>query len=340
MIRLSLIVSLLALNIFFSDQKGWAWYHAHHQLSVQTSYQQVPAHCRALFDYGGLWTGGVESDIIRSDRPLINPSHKNDTWRITASYQAALEVANNPGLSSRRVARSFHYIMDQSEAETNLRKHLQQATGINTRALGYEVLRNIASGTNPYFSQNYARRMKVISSLGMKGVEEEVSDLRNYFNEKVIYATKNLHQPAEAKRFLEETLSYYFTSIIALQNSVMYQFCAEAPRKVQPPPQQATPRPPVGIVSQGEKDALIKEINQVYSTRWYKHWCAKGTSGCAIAPSDQRGALEWWVINSTKRGQLEAVRKRLYCFDPCLMRNLGDIHIGACLENCKKQFPF
>lgn len=105
--------------------------------------------------------------------------------------------------------------------------------------------------------------------------------------------------------------------------------------------QQAKPAPQQ-LVSEVEKQALTREIENVYATRWLKHWCEnpKPWSGCGIVPKGAKDALLWKVVNSTNKKQLEAIRNRLRCYDPCIMGNLNDAQRYECTRRCDQQYPW
>jgi len=129
----------------------------------------------------------------------------------------------------------------------------------------------------------------------------------------------------------QENCSFY-------QNAYNYLQKWEQQAKL-PPPKTSKP-PTEQPVSEGEKQALINEINNVYNTRWLKHWCTPSWSGCMIVPKAAKDGLVWRVGRSTKRKQLDAIRNQLNCFDPCIMGKLNDAQRNGCTKNCEQKYPW
>jgi hypothetical protein len=95
------------------------------------------------------------------------------------------------------------------------------------------------------------------------------------------------------------------------------------------------PRP-----TDAEKQALTREIEQLYVSKWKAYWCKTSWSGCSIAPSGAKDALVSRAFYASKRSQLAAIRSTLYCWDPCIMGNLNDSARAACLKRCDQQFGY
>ena len=95
------------------------------------------------------------------------------------------------------------------------------------------------------------------------------------------------------------------------------------------------PRP-----TDAEKQALTREIEQLYVSKWKAYWCKTSWSGCAIAPSGAKDALVSRAFYASKRSQLAAIRSTLYCWDPCIMGNLNDSARAACQKRCDQQFGY
>jgi hypothetical protein len=239
-----MVLSVCLLSLLLSSQPAWAWQHIHHIQAAKISYNQIPAQCRRQFNLTSLMWGGIEPDkkkdrMNKLRKVLINPSHKNDTGRITASYGAALKVADsNRTMATQRIARSFHYILDQSEAEDNLRERLYRTTGLNSRALGLEVLMDIQKGANLYYRRHYPQMALNYSRLTWQGIEAEVRQIRKNMNQAVEKSLQyaRSHTPrAQIRSYYQGALSYYLTSILALQNTVMYRFCNRQKTKTATP---------------------------------------------------------------------------------------------------------
>jgi len=89
-----------------------------------------------------------------------------------------------------------------------------------------------------------------------------------------------------------------------------------------------------------EKQALIREIEQLYVSKWKAYWCKKLWQGCAIVPSGAKDGLVSRAFYASKRSQIAAVRSILYCWDPCIMGDLNDSARAACQKRCDQQFGY
>jgi hypothetical protein len=95
------------------------------------------------------------------------------------------------------------------------------------------------------------------------------------------------------------------------------------------------------LATEAEKQALTREIENLYVSKWKKHWCSpKNWSGCSIAPSGAKDGLVWRVVNATKKSHLSSIRSTLYCWDPCIVGNLNDSQRFACQKRCDQQFGY
>ena len=95
-----LVLLTLASLLMATATQSFAWQHPVHKLTATVSYNTLTKDCRQHFNYDDLVYGSTESDLYR--HLLINPSHKNDHWRIESSFKAALKVADTDrALASR-----------------------------------------------------------------------------------------------------------------------------------------------------------------------------------------------------------------------------------------------
>lgn len=103
------------------------------------------------------------------------------------------------------------------------------------------------------------------------------------------------------------------------------------------PPKVVQTEPPP---TEAEKQALQKEIEGLYLSKWKKHWCQPSWSGCSIAPSGAKDALVSRAFHASKKSNLAAIRGTLYCWDPCIVGNLDDNQRAACMKRCDQQFGY
>jgi len=118
------------------------------------------------------------------------------------------------------------------------------------------------------------------------------------------------------------------------------------PPATRPPPGGGSPVPGrIAAVQEppptdAEKQALKREIEGLYVSKWKKYWCQKEWSGCSVVPSGAKDGLVSRAFYATKRSQIAAIRSTLYCWDPCIMGNLNDSLRAACQKRCDQQFGY
>lgn len=360
---ITLVVSLLITATSTVDSVS-AWQHPFHERAARISQSTLPV--KYIINWNGVFMGTKDPDFRREDCPWINQSHKKDHWRIKASSDAAVKTLRNhvdPTLAGRRLGRAFHYLQDQTEVHPKTRDRFSQVfprsqfrdTADLVLASIEHHSHGIASGPLS-FSKYWRDQTREYSNYhDWSQIYDAVDNLRKGFDRKMNGAMNAAPDRGPAI----EVFHWYFASLVALQNQIVRLYAkdlrdtktflnqlgqSQPPPRADPPLQSPPapppkPPPPKNIVSEQEKKVLYDEINKVYKTRWEKQWCAKAWSGCAIFPSGQKDALKWAVVYSTRREQLEAIRKRLYCYDPCVMGNYNDKQRTDCLQRCIKQFP-
>jgi hypothetical protein len=207
---------------------GYAWQHAVHKTAAAISMETLSKNCRRQFNFQDLIFGSTESDLHR--HLLINPSHKKDHWRIKESFQAALKLAGTDRpLASRRMARAFHYILDQSEPDVRLRKRLKRTTGLDFREVGWRTLARELDNGNRFTSRLSRLKLKY-AKLNWPQLLREVSKIRlraeKGLNDAMTAPPKKKNGEGNSYRILRKSLFDYLTAVIALQNIVMHKYCA------------------------------------------------------------------------------------------------------------------
>ena len=216
-----LILSLILIAVC---NTSFAWQHPVHRLAVDISFNSLTIKCRQKFNLNDLTYGSTESDLYR--HLLINPSHKHDHWRIEESYKAALKVAHtDPSLADRRIARAFHYILDQSEPLDKLRKKLDDKWEIDSREIGYAVLLRDRNRTQ--FVGELSRNKIKYSSYDWSNIRHEVTLINNGFSKVIEDVLRTARSRHEAYIKVRKALVDYFASTLALQNHLMHRYCVE-----------------------------------------------------------------------------------------------------------------
>lgn len=220
------LLALLALTslLISTATQSFAWQHPVHNLAATISYNTLTEGCRQHFNFNDLVYGSTESDLYRY--LLINPSHKKDHWRIKSSFEAALKVADTDrALASRRIARSFHYILDQAEPDVSVRKRLYKITGLNFREIGYKVLNRDHNERN--FMLELNRKKVRYSRYGWNEILYEVGIIKRNAEKGIEDALRTSRNHQIAYRVLRKSLSEYFIATIALQSRLMHDYCAK-----------------------------------------------------------------------------------------------------------------
>ncbi len=291
--------------------------------------------CQSIADCMGRTLHYLDDNI---DSTHIDSEHVMNDLRHHA-YNRFNEIKMNPRLGQyimdyNSIISNKSFINDIHKETSRLRAELRTANNIkdiNTRTTERDEVfaKNFAliKASQDRLIDLYIEEVKAYASNTCKDTPAYCIGLEEKIRQVCLVKDVN-----SGKRLLNEAKAAYCN---IPQNA--YQGCAATtPATPVAPPK---PPPPKNIVSEQEKKVLYDEIYRVYKTKWEKHWCAKGWSGCAIVPSDQKDTLKWAVVNSSRREQLEAIRKRLYCYDPCIMGNYNDKQRTDCLQRCIKQFP-
>jgi hypothetical protein len=224
--------TLIVIMLSLIPSASIAWQHEVHKLAAEKSWNTLHSGCRQHLNFNDLISGSVESDIHRTI--FRNPSHKKEHARIQNSYNAALKtVTTDRALASRRVARSFHYVLDQSEPDVSLRKRLARRTGLDFREVGWKVLLRSGSGASD-FNRMLTRKKFKYSGYSWERILEEIDKIQRRA-EKGIRETIEEHRKGNQRFYnvLRKPVAEYLASTLALQNTVMHRYCIEAAKIIE-----------------------------------------------------------------------------------------------------------
>jgi len=215
---------ILSLILIAVSNTSFAWQHPVHRLAVKISFDSLTKKCRQTFNLNDLTYGSTESDLHR--HLLINRSHKHDRWRIEETYKAALKVAHTePSLADRRIARAFHYILDQSEPLDRLRDKLDDKWKIDSREVGEDAL--LRDRTSTQFLVELSRKKIKYSSYNWSDILHEVTLINANFSKVIRNVLETEMSRDEAFVRVQKALADYFISTLALQNHLMHRYCVE-----------------------------------------------------------------------------------------------------------------